>query len=881
MKKILSLFISLMLIFSVSATFAADTEYPLAKIMLDISGEGITSASNKIGDGISLFGNEQTSSGVYNVRADKNIMGENVVIINKRPSYSGSGINNNDTRMQISTSNIDSGSVSFRFKLYLAASSDGNLAMRMRQGSSGYAVTQDIMKLEPECFKWYDIETFVDFESTTDNCYIAAFNTDGSLHKRIDFTCDFTDKTLGYFFLWGTPTSTAMPQGAPSVVSGEEAFYAMKDFSIVHTTGDKKATITSIASDGMANHSQPNLSFTLSQNIPSLTKDHVSVKIDGGAETKASSVTSGSDGSVSAVLEANLAPWTSYTLVISPECYSGYMEIASDALRAVTPITGKFYTSAAPFDIKEPVFNYDGTKLSADTQIINTTGASEDVTLVFASYDSEGRVKKITSTTYAEFLADYPGEDVTVADAVSEGDSLRLFVINGWENKTPLFGKSWSVNYDGTPGEQADSVSAVNTEPGTLLADEFDYDDIKIKFRLSAASSAVTSGVLTVYKDGEVLGDANVPVYADYVTTANDGTLSKEIKFNKNLPYGTYKAEFLTADSAAVVTSFNYYSPAQLLDNKRNKIYSDAKSSATSGALMQVILGVDSDEKLINDNFEVFASDADTSDYKSVKDKDEVFARMISKVSSLGSYNELVELFESCAKAQLKSETKPSGGGGGGGSAVSSNNKNYGSSSNLITESVGTSGSAVSGNTAVSAHFEDMKGHWAEKFAEDLADRGIIDGYTDGTFRGNNNITRAELAKILVGAFEFTQTGDALFTDVSSDRWYASYVVRAAAGGIVTGYADGRFAPDDNVTRQDAVLMLYRALSHMQELPAGYTLFKDDLDISSYAQDATRCLGELGIVTGNEQREFRPLDSITRAEVAAIICRSFDYIESH
>ena len=75
--------------------------------------------------------------------------------------------------------------------------------------------------------------------------------------------------------------------------------------------------------------------------------------------------------------------------------------------------------------------------------------------------------------------------------------------------------------------------------------------------------------------------------------------------------------------------------------------------------------------------------------------------------------------------------------------------------------------------------------------------------------------------------------------------------------------------------------MLYRAMSVNNELPTGFTFFKDDLTISDYASEATRCLGDLKIITGDEKGNFNPLKEITRAEVAAIICRALDYVESH
>ena len=177
--------------------------------------------------------------------------------------------------------------------------------------------------------------------------------------------------------------------------------------------------------------------------------------------------------------------------------------------------------------------------------------------------------------------------------------------------------------------------------------------------------------------------------------------------------------------------------------------------------------------------------------------------------------------------------------------------------------------------------FAYMKDHWAEKFANELSGRGIINGYADGSFKGDNFITRAELVKILCSTFAGTQRAEIDFNDVNSSEWYAEYVARALNYKMVNGYEDGSFRPNISVSREDAIVMLYRAMSLKASLPQGYTLFADDLDISSYAHEATRCLGELKIVTGDLNKKLNPQNPITRAEVAAIICRSLDYMASH
>ena len=175
-----------------------------------------------------------------------------------------------------------------------------------------------------------------------------------------------------------------------------------------------------------------------------------------------------------------------------------------------------------------------------------------------------------------------------------------------------------------------------------------------------------------------------------------------------------------------------------------------------------------------------------------------------------------------------------------------------------------------------------MSGHWGQKYAEALVARGVVNGYADGSFRGDSPITRAELTKIVVEALNIPATSGKTFGDVDAASWYADYVSRAATAGVVNGFEDGSFAPDRSVTRQDAVLMVYRAMKLSQELPEGFKFFADEKDIQDYASEAIRCLGDLGIITGNgKANQFLPQNNITRAEMAAVVCRALDYMESH
>jgi len=107
------------------------------------------------------------------------------------------------------------------------------------------------------------------------------------------------------------------------------------------------------------------------------------------------------------------------------------------------------------------------------------------------------------------------------------------------------------------------------------------------------------------------------------------------------------------------------------------------------------------------------------------------------------------------------------------------------------------------------ASFSDTAGHWAAGYIEAAKAAGIIGGYADGTFRPNAMITRAEIAKIVVGAAGLaTDTSGAGFSDIAG-HWASDYILTAANNGIVGGYTDGTFKPNAHATRAEASKMVY------------------------------------------------------------------------
>lgn len=107
--------------------------------------------------------------------------------------------------------------------------------------------------------------------------------------------------------------------------------------------------------------------------------------------------------------------------------------------------------------------------------------------------------------------------------------------------------------------------------------------------------------------------------------------------------------------------------------------------------------------------------------------------------------------------------------------------------------------------------FSDMAGFDTIGAVEALASRGILGGYNDGTFRPDDTMTRAEFAAIAVRALGLTPVPVDVFTDVRPSDWYAGYVGTAETYGVVNGLPDGTFGPSGTITRQEAAVMVARA----------------------------------------------------------------------
>ncbi|MBQ1501101.1 MAG: S-layer homology domain-containing protein, partial [Firmicutes bacterium] len=163
--------------------------------------------------------------------------------------------------------------------------------------------------------------------------------------------------------------------------------------------------------------------------------------------------------------------------------------------------------------------------------------------------------------------------------------------------------------------------------------------------------------------------------------------------------------------------------------------------------------------------------------------------------------------------------------------------------------------------------------HWANEAVTDLAARGIIKGYGNKVFGADDPVKRCDLVAMLYRLSGDEEAAGASYSDVPVDAYYAAAVVWAEKNGIVKGYPDGTFRPENEITREELAAMLYRYAAYKQiELTDGTAkVFKDADAISDYAKDAVDAMTKAGVINGYPDNTFRPTGSATRAETAQMI----------
>ncbi|MGG4146394.1 S-layer homology domain-containing protein [Paenibacillus algorifonticola] len=181
------------------------------------------------------------------------------------------------------------------------------------------------------------------------------------------------------------------------------------------------------------------------------------------------------------------------------------------------------------------------------------------------------------------------------------------------------------------------------------------------------------------------------------------------------------------------------------------------------------------------------------------------------------------------------------------------------------------------------ASFKDVENHWSKNDVNDLGSRLIMKGVSGTEFAPNASITRAEFTATLLRALGIHAASGSTavsFSDVKAGSWYENEVKLAVSNKLISGYSDGTFRPNGLITREEAMIILNRALAlttltqvnDAAQIDSLLAAYEDSASVSEYAKAAVASALKNGIVQGADG-SLNPDSNVTRAETAAIVKR--------
>lgn len=171
----------------------------------------------------------------------------------------------------------------------------------------------------------------------------------------------------------------------------------------------------------------------------------------------------------------------------------------------------------------------------------------------------------------------------------------------------------------------------------------------------------------------------------------------------------------------------------------------------------------------------------------------------------------------------------------------------------------------------------DIKGYWAEEEISKLREEGLVSGYSDGSFQPDREITRAEFVVALNRMMGFTGEAPINFKDVKADDWFVKALAVAMHHGYIKGYADGSFRPNAKVSRFEVAVMIARANRLFDRVKADDTdlrFFSDGERIPNWAKAALSVVVKSGIMKGDLEKFFKGEKKMTRGEAVVSLSRA-------
>ena len=184
--------------------------------------------------------------------------------------------------------------------------------------------------------------------------------------------------------------------------------------------------------------------------------------------------------------------------------------------------------------------------------------------------------------------------------------------------------------------------------------------------------------------------------------------------------------------------------------------------------------------------------------------------------------------------------------------------------------------------TSASPQFTDVsptKDAWCYTQVMKAYEAGLINGYGNGLFGKNDPITRGQMVQILYNYYGEDCGTNSGFSDVPSSAWYAKAVTWASKNGVVSGYSNGTFGPNNQLTREQMVTILYNVAGRPATNTSALAQFNDRGQVAAYAVNGFSWAVSNKVVSGTSNTTLSPRGTATRAQVAVILIRYLENVE--
>lgn len=196
----------------------------------------------------------------------------------------------------------------------------------------------------------------------------------------------------------------------------------------------------------------------------------------------------------------------------------------------------------------------------------------------------------------------------------------------------------------------------------------------------------------------------------------------------------------------------------------------------------------------------------------------------------------------------------------------------------ILVTGIGTVFATEGGSLLISSNpntniFEDVgENHWAFPSIKRWKTEGIINGYENNKYEPSNNVTRAEFMAMIDRIFIPVLTRDlSQYTDVREDAWYYDTLEKVLSLDIIQGRSKTELAPDEPITRQEAMTIIYRLLKVAYGRTIDLNAYSDGSLVADWAKEPVAYMVKMGFVNGYEDGTLNPEGYITRAEIAKVL----------